>query len=124
MDATLPLSLLPASAPASPRRSSVPRTQLVDRLLGAEEATVVLLRAPAGYGKTTLLAQWTAADPRPAAWVALRDHAGGGASVAIADAIAAIARALEIPLGTVKSRLYYASRWLGRRWQDIQGEHE
>jgi RNA polymerase sigma-70 factor (ECF subfamily) len=38
--------------------------------------------------------------------------------------LAAIARVLEIPLGTVKSRLYYASRWLGRRWQDIQGEHE
>ena len=31
-------------------------------------ATVV---APAGYGKTTLLAQWAEADPRPFAWVAL-----------------------------------------------------
>ena len=27
--------------------------------------------APAGYGKTTLLAQWAEADPRPFAWVAL-----------------------------------------------------
>ena len=92
LDATLPLSLPPASAPAPPRRSPVPRTQLVHRLLGADEA-VVLLRAPAGYGKTTLLSAWTAADPRPAAWVALRDHAGGG-SVPVADAVAAIARAL------------------------------
>jgi LuxR family transcriptional regulator, maltose regulon positive regulatory protein len=31
-------------------------------------ATVV---APAGYGKTTLLAKWAEADPRPFAWVAL-----------------------------------------------------
>jgi LuxR family maltose regulon positive regulatory protein len=31
-------------------------------------ATVV---APAGYGKTTLLAKWADADPRPFAWVAL-----------------------------------------------------
>jgi LuxR family transcriptional regulator, maltose regulon positive regulatory protein len=31
-------------------------------------ATVV---APAGYGKTTLLARWAEADPRPFAWVAL-----------------------------------------------------
>ncbi len=94
MDATLPLTPPPASAPAPPRRSPVPRTQLVHRLLGAEEA-VVLLRAPAGYGKTTLLSEWTAADPRPAAWVALRDRAGGGASVDVADAVAAIARALH-----------------------------
>ena len=27
--------------------------------------------APAGYGKTTLLAHWAEADPRPFAWVAL-----------------------------------------------------
>ena len=27
--------------------------------------------APAGYGKTTLLAKWAEADPRPFAWVAL-----------------------------------------------------
>jgi LuxR family transcriptional regulator, maltose regulon positive regulatory protein len=31
-------------------------------------ATVV---APAGYGKTTLLAKWAEADPRRFAWVAL-----------------------------------------------------
>ena len=93
MDATLPRSLPPTSAPAPPRRSAVPRTRLVDRLLGAEEG-VVLLRAPAGYGKTTLLSEWTTADPRPVAWVALRDHAGG-ANVPVADAVAAIAGALE-----------------------------
>jgi LuxR family transcriptional regulator, maltose regulon positive regulatory protein len=29
--------------------------------------------APAGYGKTTLLAEWAEADPRPFAWSALDD---------------------------------------------------
>jgi DNA-directed RNA polymerase specialized sigma24 family protein len=31
-----------------------------------------------------------------------------------------VARALGIPLGTVKSRLHYACRQLARRWRDIQ----
>ena len=31
----------------------------------------VLVTAPAGYGKTTLLAQWAAAERRPVAWVSL-----------------------------------------------------
>ena len=32
---------------------------------------MVRVAAPAGYGKTTLLAQWAARDPRPFAWVSL-----------------------------------------------------
>jgi LuxR family maltose regulon positive regulatory protein len=32
---------------------------------------VISIAAPAGYGKTTLLAQWAAEDPRPFAWVSL-----------------------------------------------------
>ena len=32
---------------------------------------MVRVTAPAGYGKTTLLAQWAARDPRPFAWVSL-----------------------------------------------------
>ena len=31
----------------------------------------VTLIAPAGYGKTTLLARWADADERPFAWIAL-----------------------------------------------------
>jgi LuxR family maltose regulon positive regulatory protein len=45
------------------------RTALVNRLRAAKEARVVQVAAPAGYGKTTLLAQWAARDPRPFAWV-------------------------------------------------------
>ena len=32
---------------------------------------LVTVVAPAGYGKTTFLARWSEADPRPFAWVAL-----------------------------------------------------
>jgi LuxR family transcriptional regulator, maltose regulon positive regulatory protein len=43
---------------------------LVSRLR-RETASVVSLVAPAGHGKTTLLAQWAAADSRPVVWVAI-----------------------------------------------------
>ncbi|HTR32266.1 MAG TPA: AAA family ATPase [Gaiellaceae bacterium] len=46
------------------------RTGLVNRLR-AERAPVVSVAAPAGYGKTTLLAQWAARDPREFAWLRL-----------------------------------------------------
>ncbi|HEX8095333.1 tetratricopeptide repeat protein, partial [Jatrophihabitans sp.] len=51
-------------APA-PRRRLVPRERLVDRLR-AEPATMprlVLISAPAGFGKTTLLTQWLTPGP-------------------------------------------------------------
>jgi LuxR family transcriptional regulator, maltose regulon positive regulatory protein len=37
----------------------------------SHEARVFSVAAPAGYGKTTLLAQWAARDERPFAWVSL-----------------------------------------------------
>ncbi len=55
------------------RRGSLRRTSLVSRLRGSNEARYVSVAAPAGYGKTTLLAQWAAADARPFAWVSLDD---------------------------------------------------
>src|SRR5260221_12626372 len=35
------------------------------------ERTLTLVSAPAGFGKTTLLAQWLAESGTPAAWVSL-----------------------------------------------------
>ena len=54
----------------APRPATVAKTAAIARLCAARSpcATVV---APAGYGKTTLLARWAQADPRPFAWVAL-----------------------------------------------------
>lgn len=41
-----------------PRRDVVPRAQLTERLDAAEHARLVLVSAPPGFGKTTLLSQW------------------------------------------------------------------
>ncbi len=55
-----------------PRPGWVDRPALVRRLAEAP-AKLVLVDAPAGYGKTTLIAQWrvSASDGRPFAWVSL-----------------------------------------------------
>ena len=55
------------------RRGSLRRTPLVSRLRASNEARYVSVAAPAGYGKTTLLAQWADKDARPFAWVSLDD---------------------------------------------------
>ena len=56
-----------------PRRESwVARTRLVDSLDRASRRPVTLVAAPAGYGKTTLVAQWLDGPGRPlTAWVSL-----------------------------------------------------
>jgi LuxR family maltose regulon positive regulatory protein len=49
---------------------AVSRTAVVNHLR-SHQAPVVLLTAPAGYGKTTVLAQWAARETRRFAWVRL-----------------------------------------------------
>ena len=56
------------------RDGLVSRSALVSRLRAPSSARVISIAAPAGYGKTTLLAQWAADDPRPFAWVSLDDR--------------------------------------------------
>ena len=53
---------------------SVPRTALVNRLRAAGAFPIVLVVAPAGYGKTTLLSQWAGRDARPFAWVSVDER--------------------------------------------------
>jgi LuxR family maltose regulon positive regulatory protein len=53
------------------RRDSVSRTALVNRLRAAGAFPRVVVVAPAGYGKTTVLAQWAAKDVRPFAWLSV-----------------------------------------------------
>src|SRR3954452_11685719 len=56
------------------RPGVVPRPELLHRLRAARELATVAVIAPAGYGKTTLLALWAAADDRPFAWLSLDPH--------------------------------------------------
>ena len=57
-------------APAA-QPDSVPRIGLVNRLRSMTSSSIVVVAAPAGYGKTTLLAQWAGRDERPFAWVSI-----------------------------------------------------
>jgi len=53
-----------------PRRGSVSRAEIIDATR-ASGCRVVGVTAPAGYGKTTLLAQWALAEDRRVGWVTL-----------------------------------------------------
>ncbi len=43
--------------PPTSQAAQVPRTHVVDKVLGASAARMVLVRAPAGFGKTTVMSQ-------------------------------------------------------------------
>jgi LuxR family maltose regulon positive regulatory protein len=51
------------------RQGIVPRSVLVQRLLGSHTAPVICVVAPPGYGKTTLLAQWARRKGGRVGWV-------------------------------------------------------
>ncbi len=61
----------------APRRHAAPpvsatlaaRPRILGILTGLSEATVICLKAPGGYGKTTALAQWVAHDSRRVIWL-------------------------------------------------------
>ena len=79
----------------SARPGTVAKADAIARLCSSTLpfATVV---APAGYGKTTLLAKWAEADPRPFAWVAL-DGRDDDAVVFLRYIAAAIHAAEPVP---------------------------
>ena len=68
------------------RRGDVRRAGLLQRLEQGCTCPLLLITAPAGYGKTTLLSQWAAMSGRRCAWVTL-DEADGDPSV-LADSVA------------------------------------
>lgn len=56
-----------------------PRPRLLGRLAEAVEACMVVLVAPSGYGKTTLLAQYARSTPRRVVWCRINGaHEGAG----------------------------------------------
>ena len=57
-----------------PRPGVVSRTALVNRLRATRSFPVATLTAPAGYGKTTLLAQWSTRDKRAFVWVSVDER--------------------------------------------------
>lgn len=59
--------------PPATRPGTIDRARLVRPLIATPGPPIVSIIAPPGYGKTTLLAQWTARERRPVAWLTLDD---------------------------------------------------
>ncbi|MBV9004385.1 MAG: hypothetical protein JO181_06980, partial [Solirubrobacterales bacterium] len=64
------------------RSGFVGRPALVKRLLDSRDAALALIVAPAGYGKTALVAEWAEADERPFTWITLDPRDGSPADLA------------------------------------------
>jgi LuxR family transcriptional regulator, maltose regulon positive regulatory protein len=91
------------------RERLVPRTTLIRRLTGSSDVPLVLVVAPGGYGKTTVLSQWDDHDSRPFAWITLDegDNDSGRllASVAsVLDAIEPVDRSLRAALAAPRPK--------------------
>lgn len=74
LDAGAPLLLETKLHAPGRRRGLVERPRLTDRLGEATLPALTIVAAPAGFGKTTLLADWftsTARENRPTAWLSL-----------------------------------------------------
>jgi LuxR family maltose regulon positive regulatory protein len=82
------------AAPAA-RPGTVAKADVILRLCAAKVPLAIVV-APAGYGKTTLLAHWAEADPRPFAWVAL-DGRDDDAVVFLRDIAAAVHQVEPLP---------------------------
>jgi LuxR family maltose regulon positive regulatory protein len=81
--------------PPPVRPGTVARGELLERLAGAVASSVVGIFAPAGYGKTTLLAQLIAREQRPVAWVSL-DEGDNDPVVLLLHVAVAVDRALSL----------------------------
>lgn len=57
-------------APA-PRANRVHRQRLLDRLEAGSRSALALISAPAGFGKSTLVAEWLSRCGEPSAWLSL-----------------------------------------------------
>jgi LuxR family maltose regulon positive regulatory protein len=58
------------------RQALIQRPALAARLQAGSEGRLTLVSAPAGFGKTTLLAAWAAEAPLPVAWLSLEASDG------------------------------------------------
>ena len=72
MPAGLP-ALMTKLVPPPERPGVIQRTTLISRLASMQSPIVVVI-APAGYGKSTAVAQWVARDERPVAWLSLDER--------------------------------------------------
>ncbi|MGE5124370.1 MAG: hypothetical protein ACM3H7_07620, partial [Acidobacteriaceae bacterium] len=71
----MPAQILTTKLSIPPLRSRlVPRPRLIDKLNQGLECGFILVSAPAGYGKSTLISTWLPGLDCPAAWLSLDDN--------------------------------------------------
>jgi LuxR family maltose regulon positive regulatory protein len=84
-------------------QSQIHRTDLLERLAAiGDDVPLVLFTAPAGYGKTTTLSQWAAADARWFGWVTLREADSDPIRLATQVALA-LSRLVALDPGLLRS---------------------
>lgn len=86
--------------PVPPRPQRVHRPRLVERLAQSllSQSRLIVLAAPAGFGKTTLLGEWLSSAPRPVAWLSL-DSSDNDPARFLSYVVAAL-QTLEAGLGS------------------------
>lgn len=94
------------------RPGFVSRSDLIERARTSGRR-VVTVTAPAGYGKSTLLAQWAAAETRPVAWVSLDRFDDDPVSL-LALLASAYVRAVDGDPGVVADMRGHSTAALGR----------
>src|SRR5438477_541069 len=97
-DALTPLLATKLHRPL-PRAHLVRRPQLAARLTQGVMGPLTLVSAPAGFGKTTLLAQWLAESGMPVAWLSLEP--GDNEPVRFLSYLIAALQTLDPHLGAV-----------------------
>jgi LuxR family maltose regulon positive regulatory protein len=85
------------------RPAIVPRSALLERLDGVPPIPVCCVAAPAGYGKTTLLAQWADRNPDRVAWLSL-DERDNDPEILLVYIAAALNRVQPVDPGVFRRR--------------------
>jgi len=90
------------------RPALVPRPRLIDRLNAGINSNVILISAPAGFGKTTLVTEWIANISRPVAWLSLNE--GDNDPALCMEYFLAALRKIKPSIGASALRLYRSSQ--------------
>ena len=56
------------------RKDRISRSRLISKLSGASDKKLIIVKAPAGYGKSTLVADWVKQSDKHGAWVQLCEY--------------------------------------------------
>lgn len=89
----------------APRRRLIRRPALIDRLTGAREAALAILVAPPGYGKSTLLSEWSERDQRTFAWIGIDDAHRDDIELTVRSMIAGLGEAGLVDFPTCSALL-------------------